>query len=138
VNRRNLIKNGGIWAALGSFFGFKQKTQAANVKIVPVLYTHPEPMTHTGFDGTHFALEPLARVRDSREYLLKAYTIESVTPPFNGRYVYKRLEYTGIEMARFGWHPEELHAELKNQFDQFVSDFYAGKLIANGQELVTP
>lgn len=138
MNRRTLIKNGGLWAAIGAFFGFKHTADAASVKMVPILYTEPEPLVHTGFDGTFFALEPLARVRDSFEYLLKAYTREAITAPYKGRIAYKKLSYTGYEMARWDWHPEELHTELKTRFDQFIEDFYAGRVIADGQELVAP
>ena len=115
----------GPLALITSALGIKS-TEAKGVdKYIPVLYTDPDAKSYTGPDGTFFAMEQLARTRDSLDFFMKAYTTDK-------RYFYRRFELNCLfveTMERGNEHgvSRKLHEYLQEEFETFIREFYEGK-----------
>lgn len=85
-----------------------------------IIHIGPEYLSWTGIDGTYFKLEPLARVKGAREYLLAAYPAGY----FENGYmpIYSRLGYTDLKVMEMG--TQAFDAEIEREMANFTAFYY--------------
>ena len=126
MNRRSFIAFGPIAFVLG-LLGIKPTQAQSNIKIVPVLYNGLPTTEHTGFDGTYFAVEELAKTRDSLDFLFKIYERGAVSSPIdpNAKVYYWIASLPALEAVGRGFEStEKLNSFIKTHFDKWVKDYY--------------
>ena len=145
MNRRNLIKGSAGVAGLFAFFGGK-KAQAktphrgtdriTETTIVRHVYGRDEgvDIRKEYYDswvderGTQFKVQPLAKSRDSEEYLFSAYPYieQYIEAGSFDTYDYKAFmmttEFSGQEVKTLGWN--RVMNFVQQTMDGFVAQFY--------------
>lgn len=86
-----------------------------------VIHPGPEFQSWTGTDGTYFKFEPLARVKDAREYLLAAYPAGFFENKWSA--IYRRLQYSDKLIAQMG--VEAFEADLEREMADFTAYYYS-------------
>ena len=90
------------------------------VEHIEIIHSGPDFQSWVGDDGTYFKLEPLATMRDAREFFLAAYPAGFSEKGWNP--IYRRLRYDSVYISDIG--TEAFDELIEAEMADFTAFFY--------------